>query len=408
MDRINQQTSENPEIYFKDVKGSLRIKGWDRSEIRADSDKSDTLNIESTDNKVTITCESGCMVRVPIESTLQIDNVDRELMLKSIECSIEVDNVSGQVMVKSIGSLKIQKASSNLIAKNVEGIVECQVVGGNANLQDIEGAINLGKVNGNLTVKGFVGGIKAETNGNATLRVDPEAGGIFDITANGNISCRLSPDTSAKIKLISNSQNIKITKEGSSETIKQAEHEVIIGESLSQMTLIANGNIDLKIPVQEDVDWEYEFDFGEDVTMVAEDISQIVTEQLETQLESLSENLSSLTNNLSTIGPFASQRSREKLEAKRMQLERKLARVERRATEKARKASRRAAASSRRYGQRKKSSSDPVSDSERQKVLDMLQNKQISVKEAELLLATLEGRSPDYPQAKDANSDQTE
>jgi len=393
MDRINLETSETPEIYISRVNGSLRIKGWDRPELRADSDKSDTLRIQSSDTKVEIDCNSGCMIRTPIESTLQIDRVDSDLMLKSIECQIDVKLVSGQTMIKSIGAINIKKASSNLTAKNVEGSFACEVITGNASLQDIDGKINLGKVNGNLVIKGYSSGVTANTDGNATLRLDTEEGADYKVTAKGNISCRLSPETNATITLSSNAKHIRLNTGKTKETLREENHVLTVGDGSGEINLIATGIIELTIPVQDEVDWSYEFDLEEDVSTIAGDISQIVSEQIETQLEALSKNLNTLTSNLSHLGPMASDRSREKLEAKRIQLERKLARVERRAATKAKIASRRAAASTRRFT-KQKTTSDPVADSERQKVLEMLQNKQISVQEAELLLATLEGREP--------------
>lgn len=395
MDRINLQMSETPEIHIRRINGSLRIKGWDRNELRADSDESDTLEIKSTENTATVDCRSGCMIRVPIEGSIQIDQVDRELMLKSIECPITVGKVSGQIMAKSIGPLSIKNAYSNLIARNVEGTFDCDIIDGNANLQDIDGKININKIHGNLVIKGFTSGIHTETYGNTTLRIEPESGGEYYIKSKGNISCRLSPETSGKIKIQSGAKQIHINDSGSSETLKKGEHEFTVGEGESNIILIADGIVDLTIPLQDEVDWSYEFDLGEDVSSMADDISQIVSEQLESQLETLRDNLNNLTLNLSHLGPLNTEKNREKLEAKRIKLERKLARVERRATDKARLATRRAAAATRRFSKQKVS--DPISDTERQKVLEMLQNKLISVQEAEVLLAALEGREPDFP-----------
>ena len=392
MDRVNLDTTDTPEIHILNVDGSLRIKGWDRTELRADSDDSDTLSIKSNENNITVECKSGCMIRVPVEGTIRIDQVKRELMLKSIECSIDVGQVYGQFMAKSVGPLTIKNAHSNLIAKNVEGGFTSELIAGNANLQDIEGPIDIKKINGNLVIKGYTSGISTEVNGNATLHLDTETGGDYQVKANGNISCRLAPDTNAKIKLISGAKKINVKIAGSNELHQINEHEIIIGDAESQFVLNAGGLIDLTIPIQEELDWSYEFNISDDLSSMADDISQIVSEQIESQLESLSENLNTLTNNLSNLGPYTSEQNREKLEAKRLKLKRKLARVERHAADKARMANRHASATARRMDRQKKASSEPINDSERQKVLEMLQNKHISIQEAELLLAALEGK----------------
>ncbi|MEJ2757356.1 MAG: hypothetical protein P8046_02640, partial [Anaerolineales bacterium] len=163
----------------------------------------------------------------------------------------------------------------------------------------------------------------------------------------------------------------------------------------STIVLEANGRIEFTVPSQEDANWAYEFEFEDNISAVAEDISQIVTDQIESQLDALSVHLNNLSDNLANIGPVASEKARQKLEQKRHQLERKLARMERTAESRTRKHSRPAG---RRYSfSTSKSSSEPVSDEERQQVLQMLAKKQITVEEAETLLAALEGRQPEIP-----------
>lgn len=394
MDRIEIQTSDSPEIKIGKIQGSLRIKGWDRPEIRVDSDLTDTAKVTHNENIFTIKSTSGCLLRTPMESSFAIEKIDGDLILKSIEGPIQAENVNGQVMAKSVGPLTISTVSGNLSARNIEGSYSSEQVRGNVSLYDIEGQITIEEVHGNLSINGFSSGINASTRGNASLKLDPEAGGTYHVSSRGNISCRLSPDTHASIKLVSKSKQIRVALQGEKETLNVDEHSFTVGDGDSSIVLEANGRIDLTIPSQEDANWAYEFEFEDNISAVAEDISQIVTEQIETQLDALSIHLNNLSDNLANIGPAASEKARHKLELKRHQLERKLARMERTAEMRARKPARPA----RRYSfSTSQSSSEPVSDDERQQVLQMLANKKITVEEAETLLAALEGRQPEFP-----------
>lgn len=396
MDRVTLETIETPLVKFDRINGSLRLKGWDRPRLRADSESEDTLSVNQAENTITIASKSGCIARVPMESNLEIKRVDGELMLKSIEGEIDAGEVYGQFMTKSVGPIRLNLAASNVNCRSVEGDFTCDTINGNANLQDVDGQISVELVKGNLVIKGYSTGINATTRGNATLRLEPQPNGIYHITANGNIHCRLTSDSSAKIVLKSNSKNIKISNQGQSESIQASEHELTIGDGESQITLEARGIVDLNIPVEDDVEWSFEFDMDDEISTMADDISQIVSEQIESQLEVLNENLGYLSTNLSAVGPAASAKARAKIEAQRSKLERKLAQVERRTAERARQASRR---TTRRFAS-PKPASDPVTDEERQKVLEMLQNKLISVQDAEVLLAALEGRQPDLPSSE--------
>lgn len=391
MDRITIETADLPEIHIEQLNGSLRIKGWDRPEIRLDSDVSDTATVSQQNNTFTVKSNSGCLIRVPLDSALTIQQVNGEFMLKSIEGQVQVEKVNGQVMLKSVGAISIKVVNGNLNARNIEGSFTSERIGGNVVLHDVEGKINIDEVRGNLSVTGYTSGIEAYSLGNVNLHLDPESGTTSHFRSRANITCRLSPDTNADISLLSDAKQIRISAFGSQESLQVKEHNFSVGDGEGKITLEASGRVDFNIPSQEDVDWASEFDFEENINSFAEDISQIVTEQIENQLDSLSIHMNTLSKNLANIGPSASDKTREKLELKRNQLERKLARMERKSEERSRKTARRIAYSA------SKPKSDPVSDEERQQVLKMLQNKQINVKEAELLLAALEGRKPETP-----------
>ena len=121
MDQIKLNTSNAPTIKIGEIKGSLRIKGWDLDKLRADSDKENTLVVNQDNDTINLDCSSGCQIRVPTQSEIVIEQVSRELMAKSLEGHLDVKDVKGQVIVKNIGSISISKANSNVNAKQIEG-----------------------------------------------------------------------------------------------------------------------------------------------------------------------------------------------------------------------------------------------------------------------------------------------
>jgi hypothetical protein len=396
MDRVCLDTISSPDIRIGIIEGNLRIKGWDRPEIRADSSTADTLSVESEDEAVLISCKSGCILRIPVESTITIEEVRGELMLKSLECKVEAQKVAGNVMAKSVGPLTFSSINGNLNVRYLEGNLVCENVEGNANVRDIEGNITISNATRSLTFRGYSSSISAYTKANASLRLDPKSGGEYSIKADGNIHCQLVPDTNATIHLKSNSENINVNAFGTKDLIKEKEFQFDVGDGDSNIVLEANGNVDLIAPLEHETDWGFGFDFDENITSIAEDISQVVTDQIEQQMDVLTKHLDELTSQVHSTR--VEEKTRRKLESKRQALERKLARVEKRAVQRARGLERRKSAAARRFGYGKKSASDPVTDQERQKVLEMLQNQQISVTEAETLLSALEGKTPEIPE----------
>ena len=380
MDRITIETSLSPNINIQKVEGNLRIKGWDRTELKADSTKQDTLNVIEENGDITITCKSGIILRVPLDSSIHIGEVQGELMLKSLENEIEINTIHGQLLGKSVGNISIETVNGNMNLKYVEGNAVCKYCAGNLSIQDVEGSILISNCTGNLSIRGNSSSLDAKTNGNAFLRLDPKMDGAFKVQAGGNIQCRLEPDLSAEITLVSKAGKIRVDAFGISETITSNEHQLTAGNGNNEILLDASGNIDLTNAEKKSVKAGFTFEFDEDLSTLAEDITQVVNEQIEIQMDAITKQIDELTLNIPT--GKSGEKTKRKLEAKRISLERKMDRLDNRQAR---------ASAKNRY--RKDTPADPISTEERQKVLEMLQNQLISVEEAEVLLAALEGKT---------------
>jgi hypothetical protein len=393
MDRLVIETSDAPEVIITKIQGSLRLKGWDRPQIRADIEVEDTLKTDTDGNTVTISCQSGCLLRVPSESSIEIDTVTNDLVIKSLDGAINVKQVDGQISVKSISSFSVENAHSNFNAKHIEGNINCTKVAGNASVHDVDGDVLLKKVHGNLTFSGTSSNLDATTFGNANLELEPESGGKYKVISKGSITYRVEPFTNATISMKAKGGKIRLNIPDNKDTLKTDTHELVIGEGDSEVTLEATGNIEISSSKGSRYEGEFILEDLSQLSTLADDISLIVTSEIENQMDSISQHISDLTSNLSNIDVHTSDKARRKLESQRRNLERKLASVERKAHQKARTVERRIEHKMR--ARRRGPASDPVSDEERQKVLEMLQAQQISVEEAEVLLAALEGRTPE-------------
>ena len=170
-------TSDAPQVHISEVNGSLRIKGWDRNEIRVEADSEDAANVKVKGDRFDISCNSGCLIRVPHLSALNIGDVKSDLMLKSLEGDIDIQSVDGQALLKAIGDTEIQKINGNFSARQVEGDLKLHAANGNVSIRDVEGVVELEKSTGNLSFRGIAQSMNAETSGNAILRLEPESGG---------------------------------------------------------------------------------------------------------------------------------------------------------------------------------------------------------------------------------------
>ncbi len=413
-------TSETPQVVLE-VQGDLSLKGADELEVAVKTDSTDDLTLEQRDDTVYVRCLSNCSVRVPREAVLEVDAVRGNAAFKGLEGELSIQVVNGNLTLRNVGPTRIDRVNGELSAKHITGDFNINTVDGNATVRDVEGAFVVdGAIHGNLSLGDVEGDLSAKVQGNATLRLDPLPGQKYDFTTDGNLLCRLPEDTSVKVHFLKAANVAVQFKDVDASQVKNAPYDLTIGDGDAELTLSASGNILLASQAPE---WEMPRDFGADFGAefenMAETFSQQFSQQIEAQMELLGRQLEEKLGNLSTsfgamgLSPEdaerisqrareaserASARAQERLHRAQERLERKMAAAQHRAEQRARAAERHAHAHEKRAWSFDWSASkppeppgEPVSDEERLAILRMLEEKKITLEEAEQLLAALEG-----------------
>lgn len=421
MEKRTVQTGSNPKVTLT-IDGDLTLKGWDQPQVQARSLTGNDLSLEQRGEEVFIRCHRECLVRVPYEAQVKLERVSGHATLKSVKGRLDIAKVDGHLTLRSVGVVDIEQVHGNLTGRGVAGNLTIQRVDGNLTLRDIEGDFTVqGPINGNLALKNLDGNARAEVNGNITASLDPAPGSQIELTAHGNLVCRLAEDASARVIVTRAAQiTVKIPDVEMAAGVK-APYEITLGEGDAQVTLAADGNLVLTaLPP----DWEIgelDVDLGEDFESLAESLGEQISRQVEAQLELLEQQLQSQLENLTaSLGSAglsaeraeriarraqeASERARmraeEKLRQAQERMQRKLEAARRRAEMKARAAERAARDRRKRPTTFSWSSTspppqrEPLSDEERLMVLQMLEQGKITPEEAEQLLAALEGKQP--------------
>lgn len=423
---MNQQTiptSSAPELLIDEVHGDLQIKGWDKAEVSIKANPDD-LTLEEQDDAVQLSCRGSCAIRLPQDATIKAERVHGNTRIKYVEDQINIEEVNGSLALRSVGETQLGSVQGELTARNVDGNLQADRIHGNLSLRDIRGDCLIDEVNGNLDLRDIEGSIKIAANGNARIRLSVLSGETYEISAGGNVNCRIPDTASLKLKLSSGARIIKVRLPEGTKNFQQEECELTLGNGDAIMEISTRGMLFISA---EEVDWNAaeEADMDTDMPLggfsdnFSEQIARQIEAQLEAQMESLNRQLNEQMSNLSAgiskaglseeqadeilrrareSNERATARAQEKIRRAQEKLERKLEAARRRSELKAQ-------AAERRSQSRGKSSwnfewtapaSQParesVSDEERLMILRMLEQKKISLEEAEELLAALEGK----------------
>ncbi len=424
MDKQFASTSASPLIVL-DVSGDLRLKGQDDLTVVAKSDSPEDLALEARDDRVEIRCTSSCNVRVPRAALVEIHSAHGDAVIKGLDGSLSIGTVNGDLELRNVCVTNIGRVNGNLTAKNVDGDLSIDSAVGDVFARRVQGNFNVtGSISGNLNLTDIGGSAKALANGNIILRLDPAPGHDYEFNCTGNIFCRLSSDASVEISVPKAAQVMVDLPGIHASAPVQTPYALTIGEGDAKVTLSANGNVVLDTHAP---DWDmedFDIDTNAEVEGMADAVSQQINQQVESQVrmieDQLNAQLSSLTMRLSAAkltedqarriedrareaGERATERAQERVRRAQERMEQKMAAAQRKMEYRAQ-AMERAS----RHGRHPVGlgvltfpgapnpptpSGEPVNEEERLMILRMLEQKQITMDEAEKLLTALEDQA---------------
>ncbi|HUV92465.1 MAG TPA: DUF4097 family beta strand repeat-containing protein [Anaerolineales bacterium] len=409
MNKTTISTSATPDVTIEQVQGELQVRGWEHSEVLVKANP-ENLSLDEQDDVVHLSSRGACKLSVPHGTKIQIEKVGGNASLKLLEGSLTIDQVKGSLNLREVARTEINTINGDLSAQGISGNLHVNQVNGNAAVREVQGECALDEVSGNLVLRQVDGNIKVAAKGNARVRLTDLAGDDYHIHAGGNLHCRIPEDANVRINLVSGAKSIKVKLPDERKSYQEEQGELILGDGDIQMDFSCDGNLFL---ASCEGGWtrtgDGEFDYGKGTGVLPDDFSQQIAQQVETQIEAqmeavtqqLDENMASLSQKIEDAGMTPEQterimrqaheasergiaRAREKMRLDQEKLERRLEIAQRRA-----KVQGVAPGRETRFSQPQ--TPEPISGEERLAILHMLEQKKISVEEAEKLFAALEG-----------------
>jgi hypothetical protein len=354
------------------------------------------------------------------------EKVGTDLSARRVRDAISVKKIGSSALVQDVGTADLEFIGNQLIAKRVRGDLKVNQVGSSVVVRDIDGQVTFDAVGGTIHLRDVSGGITAQSGGTTTVDFAPVSWQAYSIQAAGNIRCHVPADADAEFEIECGAQRIRVKTTEGTETIKENSHTLTMGEGGAPVKLTAGGGVDIisQRSGLDDVE-AFEVDFGTEIGSLAEEIAEQTTQQIEAQMEMLEEQLNTQMAGLSvSLGATgmseermkqvqerlaqAKERAAKRAEAASLRaqakMERKIAAAQRKAERKERAAAARQARKARQHAGQKgyevvitppptrSQPEESVSEEERMMILQMLQDRKISVDQAEQLLAALEGR----------------
>lgn len=363
VDRREFEVGPRPHVRIERVRGDLRVVGHEADSLIAQGGPDAGLKAEQKDNLFVIQAQKSLRLRVPKGTTLEIGHVGGDLQIEAVNGEIHLGKVGGDASLQNCSGLVADRIGGDVLVRGGAADLALKAVGGDVLVEGGEAGVEVLGAGGDASLRGLQGPIDASVGGDLHLVLGEALRGAIEIKVGGDVLCRLP------------------------------------GGASVQADLSAGGELRVDAPAELDSEWgrvSFELAGGEHPVRIdaGGDLWLGVGESAEAEfnLESLGSEIASkvgakvaeMEATLSAMGAEMGAVSGEGI-ADRVQ------RIVDRAV-------RRGGPSGPPRGLEKalevlgaQGGAEPVTDEERLKILQLLEQKKISVEEAEQLLEALEG-----------------
>ncbi len=378
-------------VIIDNVEGDLQVAGWDRAEVSAKTDgKELDLRVAERGDEAYARSGGDLILYLPREANLQAENVSGDADVRAVSGSTRIENVGGDLDMRAIGPVRLNNVGGDLTVRGCAGDFSAEHIGGDASLRDVKGKLKLSTVGADLYLRDLSADIDAQTGADAILYLQPKPGAKVTVRAGADILLRLPVTVDAELSLQGGSlESIRVDFAGVEPGEAGITRRVMLGSGArasAKIDLIAGD--DLIVTSRAD-EWQSLADF---------DSSRLD--------EIFPDNFPGIPTDLHEHISQQLQEATQQAQRHRDRAERRVEAAVHRAEEKMRAAERRSKFMGVVVGRgavgRPQAPippvappapiSEPVSDAERLTVLKMLQDKKISLQDAEKLLAALEGK----------------
>lgn len=351
MKKQTLSTDQKPTLLIQNIPGDLRITGGEQNEIKAKTN-GNQLDFVEEHGQFTLACDADLILTVPQAAEINILTIGGDASLRSFSGTLSIKEIAGDLALRNIGAANLGEINGDFVFRHGKGRLNIAQIHGDTSIRDLEGDLHLGSLAKDLHLRNLQGGLDANLRGDAVLFIAPVANKNYQLNAGGDILLRLPSDADVELSL---SAQGDLRHNLPSVVVDEERNTLKLGSATAKMTLSAKG--DLLVTTKSD-EWESLADFDISLPFIGADFPGIP--------DDLAERIS------------------RKVDASTRKATRKIDKAVRKST---RHTARKVDFPTQFFS--RKQSAEPVSEDERLLILKMLQEKKITVEEAEKLLSAL-------------------
>ncbi len=221
----------------------LTLQGWDRMEVQPLSDDRMGMVMQQDGDTIRIQSSSDLDVTLPMGATIMIERVSGDANLRNLTGAVQIQRVGGDLAAQTMGPLDVQAVGGDCMVAGSTGPLTIQRVGGDFQGSQLTGPVRLDGVGGDAILKVAGGAIHIRAGGDLDLWLAGSDGENIRAQSNGDVLIGLPQNGNADLDLNSRGRDIKLDIAGGTEEIEKRFHHRVIGDGSQKISVEAGGDI---------------------------------------------------------------------------------------------------------------------------------------------------------------------
>lgn len=370
-------------VVIQAIGGSLRLRGRPGSELIVEGDDIHAEQIGERQPYV-VRGSGDARITVPEAMTVSVQTIGGNAKITDLHGAVDIQHIGGSLGLRDVADVQIKNVGGDLRVKRVSGNLTAEQVGSDVTIRDVDGSVWVAMVGSDLYVRDVAESCVVEQVGSdLVISLDFKPGREYRFGAKGDILCRILPGTNARF-VVPDTSRVHSDLDVERRT-DEGQHSIRLGDGSAIVNITEGHSLQL---VGEDEEFgDYMASFGAQISEELEARLSFIEEKLAQELEGLDERIQAKSTHWTTQAEKFAERAQRQAERAADRLRRSMDRQMKRKREPG---SRRFSFAVEGAGGAQRAH-DPVTEQERLMILQMVQEKKITIEEAERLLSALEG-----------------
>jgi len=222
--------------------GDLSLQGWDQPGARLLTEDIHNLRISQDGEALQVICLEDCDLTVPEGIAVRIDKSGGDAYVRGIKGKLEIQKVGGDLFVEDATEVEIGQVGGDCLVNRVNGQLTGSRFGGDCSGMQVGGPLSFEHIGGDADLQIISGAVTLRTGGDITMQIT-ELTGPVSLRAGGDIRLHLSMDASATLDLESGGDQIKIHVGDKDEEVEKWAYGATLGSGGIPVSVDAGGDV---------------------------------------------------------------------------------------------------------------------------------------------------------------------